>query len=56
MEYDEDRVDEVVLALLYLTSFTERDITRAWKGQGWDVLNRLHGKGLSAILRVRPNQ
>ena len=46
MEYDEEKVDEVVLALLHLTSFTERGITRAWKGQDWDVLNRLHEKGL----------
>ena len=46
MEYDEAKVDEMVLALLYLTSFTERGVTRAWKGQDWDVLNRLHEKGL----------
>jgi hypothetical protein len=45
MEYDEEKVDEVVLALLYLTSFTQHGITRAWKGQDWDVLNRLHEKG-----------
>ena len=46
MKYDEAKVDEVVLALLYLTSFTERGIKRAWKGQDWDVLDRLHEKGL----------
>ena len=46
MTYDEEKVDEMVLALLYLTSFTEHNITRAWKGQDWDVLNRLHQKGL----------
>jgi hypothetical protein len=46
MKYNEEKVDEMVLALLYLTSFTERGITRAWKGQDWDVLNRLHEKGL----------
>lgn len=46
MKYDEEKVDEMVLALLYLTSFTERGITRAWKGQDWDVLNRLCEKGL----------
>lgn len=46
MNYDEEKVDEMVLALLYLTSFTEGGITRAWKGQDWDVLNRLHEKGL----------
>ena len=47
MEYHEAKVDEMVLALLYLTSFTERGITRVWKGQDWDVLNRLHEKGLN---------
>ena len=46
MKYDEEKVDETVLALLYLTSFTQGGITRAWKGQDWDVMNRLHEKGL----------
>ena len=46
MKYDEEKVDEMVLALLYLTSFTNHGSTRAWKGQDWDVLNRLHEKGL----------
>jgi hypothetical protein len=46
MKYDEEKVDEMVLALLYLTSFRESGITGAWKGQDWDVLNRLHKKGL----------
>ena len=45
MEYNEEKVDDMVLALLYLTSFTEHGVTRAWKGQDWDVLNRLHEKG-----------
>ena len=46
MKYNEEKVDEMVLALLYLTSSTERGITRAWKGQDWDVMDRLHEKGL----------
>ena len=46
MESDEEKVDEIVLALLYLTSFTQSGITRAWKGHDRDVLNRLHKKGL----------
>lgn len=47
MEYDNDKVDEVVLALLFLTSFKEgkHDPVRAWKGHDWDALNRLHEKG-----------
>jgi hypothetical protein len=43
MEYDEDKVDEMVLALLYLTLHDEY---RAWKGHDWDALNRLHEKGM----------
>jgi predicted transcriptional regulator len=45
MEYDRDKLDEVVMALLYFTSFDDRGITRAWKGHDWDVLNRLFEKG-----------
>ena len=29
MEYDPDRLDEIVLALLHLNSFAEHGITRA---------------------------
>ena len=46
MEYDEDKVDEMVLALLHLTSFNEQGFARAWKGHDWDALNRLHENGL----------
>lgn len=40
-----DKVDEVTMALLKLTSFTEHGITRSWKGHNWDVMNRLYEKG-----------
>jgi hypothetical protein len=43
MEIDEDKVDDAVLALLWLTLHDER---RAWKGFDWDALDRLHQKGL----------
>lgn len=43
MDYDEDKVDEMVLALLYLTLHEER---RAWKGHDWDAMDRLHEKGM----------
>lgn len=43
MEYDKDKVDEMVLALLYLTTHDKG--TRAWKGMDWDAMNRLHEKG-----------
>jgi len=43
MAIDEDKVDESVLALLYLTL---HDGSRAWKSFDWDAMNRLHEKGL----------
>jgi len=46
MQYDTEKLDEVVMALLYLNSFTEHGITRAWKGFDWDSMDRLHSKGL----------
>ena len=46
MEYDKDKVDEMVLALLYLTSFKDDYATRAWKSMDWDALDRLFEKGL----------
>ena len=46
MDYNEDKVDEMVLALLHLTSSRAHGIVRAWKGHDWDALGRLHEKGL----------
>jgi Domain of unknown function (DUF6429) len=43
MTYDEDKVDEMVLALLYLTL---HENGRAWKGHDWDAMDRLHKKGM----------
>lgn len=43
MEYDKDKVDETVLALLYLTL---HDGSRAWKEHDWNVMDRLHEKGM----------
>jgi hypothetical protein len=47
MKPDLDKIDDAVLALLYLTSFTEGkgELARAWKGHDWDALARLHKKG-----------
>jgi hypothetical protein len=42
MDYDEQKIDDAVLALLYLTP---HDGVRAWKSFDWDTLNRLHQKG-----------
>ena len=43
---DWDKVAEMTLALMYLTSFEEgHGEARSWKGHSWDVLKRLHEKG-----------
>lgn len=41
MKIDEDKIDESILALLYLTLHDGR----AWKSFDWEAMNRLHGKG-----------
>ena len=47
MDYDEDKVDEAVLGLLWLTLHDVSEYGgRAWKGHDWDAMNRLHAKGL----------
>jgi hypothetical protein len=45
MQYDRDRVDEAVLALLYLTMHRDGSGTRAWKRHDWDAMDRLYEKG-----------
>lgn len=45
MEYDQDKVDEMMLALLYLTSSRDKYGTRAWKGLDVGILKRLYEKG-----------
>jgi hypothetical protein len=42
VDYDENKVEEVVLALMYLTLHEE---VRAWKGFDFRVLDRLYEKG-----------
>jgi hypothetical protein len=46
MNVDTDKIDDVVLALLYLTSFEYGDGVRAWKGHSWEAMNRLFEKGM----------
>lgn len=41
--YDIDKIDDMTLALFYLTLNGEG---RAWKGVGWSVTDRLYEKGL----------
>ncbi len=43
MKVDNAAIDDAVLALLYLTL---HDHNRAWKSFDWEVLNRLHERGL----------
>jgi len=43
MAHDTDRIDDAVLALLYLGL---HDQCRAWKGFDWQAMNRLHEKGM----------
>lgn len=45
MQYDEAKIDEMALALLFLTTFDDGYGPRAWKGMDWNVLNRLHEQG-----------
>ena len=46
MNYDANKVDDMVMALLHLTSSSNRGTVRAWKGHDWDARDRLHEKGL----------
>ena len=43
MEIDFDRIDDTVLALLYLGL---HDDGRAWKSFDWEAMNRLYDKGM----------
>jgi DNA-binding transcriptional regulator PaaX len=45
VEIDTDKIDDAVLGLLWLTLHEQR---RAWKGFGWEALDRVHQKGLIA--------
>jgi len=45
MEYDEEKVDEMVLALLYLGTFRDGPVVRAWKSFDWSSMDRLYEKG-----------
>ena len=42
MELDTDKIDDAVLALLYLGL---HDGARAWKGFDWEAMSRLHEQG-----------
>lgn len=52
MEIDTDRIDEAVLALLYLGL---RDRYRAWKGFDWDAMDR-DGPAARKGFHLQPRQ
>jgi hypothetical protein len=45
MDFDGEKLDQIVLALLHLNSFKEGDGRRAWKSLPWAILDSLHEKG-----------
>ena len=46
MDCDNEKIDDIVLALLSLTVHDENEFgARTWKNHDWDALNRLHEKG-----------
>ena len=55
MDYDVEKVDDAVLALLWLTAFREKKDWpwRAWKGHDWGALDRLCEKGFITEPRSR---
>jgi hypothetical protein len=56
MDYDQDRIDKAVLALLHLTMLEDHGDTRAWKNHDWDALDRLHRRVGLLIRRGRPSR
>ncbi len=47
MEYNKEKVADVVLALLYLNSFEDQfETIRAWKGFDWDAMDMLYERGM----------
>jgi hypothetical protein len=45
MDIDQEKLEQTVLALLYLTSFKDKFGMSAWKGHDWQVMNSWHEKG-----------
>jgi len=49
LKLNEERIDDAVLSLLYLNL---DHCGVGWKGFDWDVMNRLHEKGLISPVGV----
>ena len=45
IDIDNDKMDEITLALLYLTTHKDKTGLRAWKSHSWDVQDRLYESG-----------
>ena len=52
MRYDDKRIDETVLAVLYLNAFDDNGVSRAWKGINWECMNRLFESGMISYPRT----
>jgi hypothetical protein len=44
-DVDPEKLQQVVLALLYLNTIDDKSRKRAWKALPWSVMDRLHDKG-----------
>lgn len=44
--FDAERLDDIILALLWANSFEQSGSHRSWKSLPWDSLDRLHERGL----------
>jgi len=58
MEWDEDRIDEMALAVMFFSMFDEKLFddtysTRMWKGLSWAITDRMHEKGWIANPRSK---
>jgi hypothetical protein len=56
MEYDQDKVDEIILALLWLTSFKIRVVFEHGRGKTGIRWNDFTQRASSLISRAKPNR
>ena len=55
MAYDQDKIDEVVLALLHLSSWKDGPVVRTWKTFDWKAMDRLFAKSYISDPRGKAN-
>ena len=56
MDADLEKLEQAVLALLYLNTFDEKSRKLAWKALPWSVMDRLHQKGYISDPRQKTNR